>query len=213
MLEVRDTGAGMTDQVRARIFDPFFTTKASGRGLGLSSLLGILKAHHASVRVESQPGMGSRFILHFPLPEKLTAIRPGAATGPFSIEGLQGKVLLVDDESDIRMTAGSQLRRMGLEVVEAGDGREALQELERHDGAFRLVVLDLSMPRMDGAEALTRIRESHPDLPVILSSGFDPASRTPELLKQPKTWFLPKPYRLSELRRLVGEVLAEQVQG
>ncbi|MBS1784385.1 MAG: PAS domain S-box protein [Acidobacteria bacterium] len=213
VLEVRDTGAGMTDQVRARIFDPFFTTKASGRGLGLSSLLGILKAHHASVRVESQPGMGSRFILHFPLPEKLTAIRPGAATGPFSIEGLQGKVLLVDDESDIRMTAGSQLRRMGLEVVEAGDGREALQELERHDGAFRLVVLDLSMPRMDGAEALTRIRESHPDLPVILSSGFDPASRTPELLKQPKTWFLPKPYRLSELRRLVGEVLAEQVQG
>ncbi len=208
VLEVRDTGAGMSDKVRARIFDPFFTTKASGRGLGLSSLLGILKAHRASVKVESTPGSGSRFILHFPLPEKIATLRTGSATGPFSIEGLHGKVLLVDDEADIRMTAGSQLRRMGLEVVEAGDGREALQELERHDGAFRLVVLDLSMPRMDGAEALARLRESHPDLPVILSSGFDPASRTPELLKQPKTWFLPKPYRLSELRRMVGEILA-----
>jgi len=114
----------------------------------------------------------------------------------------------VDDETDIRLTAGSQLQRMGLHVVEAADGREALREVERHGAALKLVILDLSMPRMDGAEALARIRETHPDLPVILSSGFDPNQRTPELLKQPKTWFLPKPYRLSELRRLVGEVLA-----
>ena len=208
VLEVRDTGVGMSEKVRARIFDPFFTTKASGRGLGLSTLLGIIKAHHASVRVESEPGAGSRFVLRFPLPEKLSEPRPGAVTGPFSIEGLEGLVLLVDDEADIRMTAGSQLRRMGLTVVEASDGREALSEVEKHGAALRLVILDLSMPRMDGSEALTRIRERHPALPVILSSGFDPNQRTPELLKQPKTWFLPKPYRLSELRRLVGEVLA-----
>ncbi|HXC15883.1 MAG TPA: ATP-binding protein [Holophagaceae bacterium] len=208
VLEVRDTGVGMSEKVRARIFDPFFTTKAAGRGLGLSTLLGILKAHHASVRVDSEPGSGSRFILRFPLPEKLSIPRPGATTGPFSIEGLEGLVLLVDDETDIRMTAGSQLQRMGLHVVEAADGREALREVERHSAALKLVILDLSMPRMDGAEALARIRETHPALPVILSSGFDPNQRTPELLKQPKTWFLPKPYRLSELRRLVGEVLA-----
>ncbi|HXC16909.1 MAG TPA: ATP-binding protein [Holophagaceae bacterium] len=208
VLEVSDTGIGMTEKVRARIFDPFFTTKASGRGLGLSSLLGILKAHQASVRVDSEPGSGSRFVLRFPLPEKLTVPRAGATTGPFSIDGLEGLVLLVDDETDIRMTAGSQLQRMGLRVVEAADGREALREVERHGAALKLVILDLSMPRMDGAEALARIRETHPALPVILSSGFDPNQRTPELLKQPKTWFLPKPYRLSELRRLVGEVLA-----
>jgi PAS domain S-box-containing protein len=210
VLEVRDTGAGMSEKVRARIFDPFFTTKASGRGLGLSTLLGILKAHHASVRVESEPGAGSRFVLRFPLPEKLSIPRPGATTGPFSIDGLDGLVLLVDDEPDIRLTAGSQLRRMGLEVAEAADGREALREVERHGAKLRLVILDLSMPRMDGAEALARIRETHPILPVILSSGFDPNQRTPELLKQPQTWFLPKPYRLSDLRRLVGEVLASR---
>ena len=208
-VEVRDTGAGMSAEVRARIFDPFFTTKASGRGLGLSTLLGILKAHGASITVESQPGSGSSFRIRIPLPEKAPLSGPSVSTGPFALEPLEGLVLMVDDEADIRVTAGAQLRRLGLEVVEAGDGREALSEVERHGAKLRLIVLDLSMPRMDGAEALSRIRERHPDLPVILSSGFDPSQRMPELLKQPKTWFLPKPYRLSELRKLVGEVLQQ----
>ena len=206
-LEVRDTGAGMSARVKARIFDPFFTTKSSGRGLGLSALLGILKAHRAAVQVESEPGAGTRFILRFPLPEKAVEQDPRIATGAFFIKAVGGKVLLVDDEAEIRTTAGAQLRRMGFEVIEATDGREALSEVERHGDALSFVILDLSMPRMDGAEALTRIRERHPDLRVVLSSGFDPKQRTPELLQQPNTWFLPKPYRLSELRKMIGEVL------
>ncbi|MBS1765913.1 MAG: response regulator [Acidobacteria bacterium] len=208
-VEVRDSGAGMSPEVRARIFDPFFTTKASGRGLGLSTLLGILKAHRATITVESAPGQGSCFKIRFPVPAMSSLVKPSTSTGPFSMNPMEGLVLMVDDEADIRMTAGSQLRRLGLEVIEAGDGREALSEVERHGGRLRLIILDLSMPRMDGAEALSRIREQHPGLPVILSSGFDPSQRMPELLKQPKTWFLPKPYRLSDLRKLVGEVLQE----
>ena len=207
ILEVRDSGAGMSAQVKARIFDPFFTTKASGRGLGLSALLGILKAHHAGVQVESEPGAGSRFILRFPLPERSMAPDLRTATGAFHFSGIGGRVLLVDDEAEIRSTAGAQLKRMGFEVLEATDGREALGEVERHGGDLKFVILDLSMPRMDGAEALARIRERHPDLRVILSSGFDPKQRTPELLQQPNTWFLPKPYRLSDLRKMVSEVM------
>ena len=206
-LEVRDKGAGMSAQVQARLFDPVFTTKSSGRGLGLSALLGILKAHHAAVQVESEPGAGSRFILRFPLPEKAAEQDLRTATGAFHFAGIGGRVLLVDDEAEIRSTAGAQLRRMGFEVLEATDGREALGEVERHGGDLKFIILDLSMPRMDGAEALARIRERHPDLRVILSSGFDPKQRTPELLQQPNTWFLPKPYRLSDLRRMVSEVL------
>ena len=207
VLEVRDTGAGMSAQVKARIFDPFFTTKASGRGLGLSALLGILKAHKAAVQVESEPGSGTRFILRFPLPEKAVEQDPRVATGAFFVQAVGGRVLLVDDEAEIRTTAGAQLQRMGFQVIEAADGREALSEVDRHGDALIFVILDLSMPRMDGAEALARIRERHPDLRVILSSGFDPKQRTPELLQQPNTWFLPKPYRLSELRKMVSEVL------
>ncbi|HET8715129.1 MAG TPA: ATP-binding protein, partial [Holophagaceae bacterium] len=207
VVEVTDTGAGMSPEVQARIFDPFFTTKATGRGLGLSTLQGILKAHGGRATVSSQPGEGTTFSLRFPLPDQPVKAAAGSSTGPYALERAEGLVLLVDDEADIRLTAGALLRRMGFEVLEAADGREALSEVARRGEDLRLVILDLSMPRMDGAEALGHIRASRPDLPVILSSGFDPNSRTPDLLKQANTWFLPKPYRLADLRRLVGEVL------
>ena len=207
VLEVKDTGTGMSPEVRARIFDPFFTTKASGHGLGLSTMLGILKAHNGSVSVDSDPGRGSCFTIRFPMPRSLSQPKEASITGSFLVQALEGLVLVVDDEVSIRSTAGAQFKMMGFEVAESGDGLEAVEAVKRHGTRLKLVLLDLSMPRMGGAEALAIIRESHPDLPVILSSGFDPTQEAPELLKQPKTWFLPKPYRLSELRRMVTEVL------
>ncbi len=202
LLEVEDTGVGMNGETLDRLFDPFYTTKSTGRGLGLSALLGILRGHRAGLRIRSTLGKGSTFSLYF---------QPSSATLPDAIEHsepasspTQGRILVVDDEEPIRATLRGILEILGMQVEEASDGLEGLERLTALEGRVDCVVLDLTMPRMSGVETLAAIRNQWPDLPVVLSSGFSHHAANLELTN--RETFLLKPYRINDLREALGRV-------
>lgn len=203
---VQDSGCGMAPEVLARIFDPFFTTKFTGRGLGLSAMLGILRAHKGGIQIHSEPGRGSRFCLYFPLAEQASKI--GAApTSPERSFGRFGTILLVDDEPEIRQSTSSLLRQLGFQVLEAADGQEALDLFRAHPGSIQAVLMDQTMPRMDGTAAAAAILSLDPKARIILSSGFPSGE---ELLKSSTlraTAFLPKPYQIQDLVAVLHQVL------
>jgi two-component system, cell cycle sensor histidine kinase and response regulator CckA len=206
ILEVTDTGLGMTPDVMARIFDPFFTTKASGRGLGLSAMLGILRGHKAGLRIRSEVDRGSTFRLCFPAsPERPATSAP--AIEEVASHPLRGRVLLVDDEEPILQTIGSALRALGLEVITARDGLEALEQFKVAMPQPDLVLMDLSMPRMDGRDAFRAMHQLNPAVPIILSSGFNEQDSIQTLSGQNPAGFMQKPYQIKELRQLLQRVL------
>jgi len=197
-LDVVDDGAGMTAEALERMFEPFYSTKFTGRGLGLSAVLGIVRGHKGAIRVTSEPGRGTTVRLLFPasnepvmdwtMPEQ-TAI-PAAAGG---------MVLVVDDEHDVRAVSRKVLERAGFKVMEAINGYEGLDKLREHAHEIRAVVLDMTMPGMNGDEVMRRMYEFNPNLSIILSSGYseeDLATRYSELRI---THFLQKPYSASTL--------------
>jgi len=203
-LEVEDSGTGMTPEVVDRIFDPFYTTKATGRGLGLSALLGILNGHKAALSIDTRPGEGTTFCAWFPP----LAASAGGHPAPAPRETpttYRGRALIVDDEESIRASAGALLQHLGFVVDLAVDGQAALDRLQELDGACDLVLLDLTMPRMDGRETLTHLRARWPQLPVILSSGYSEQAGTVDLAGPGA--FLPKPYRVSELKAALAKAL------
>ena len=208
VLEAEDTGCGMSQEVLDRIFDPFFTTKSTGRGLGLSAMLRILRGHRAGLRITSTPGQGSTFRLYFPATQAEALAQPVSTPEPRA-DILRGRVLVVDDEDLILESTGAVLSAMGFEVLTARDGLEALALVEAHRGALDLVLMDMTMPRMDGREAFLAMRRLDPNLPVILSSGFTEQDSLQAFGGESPAAFIQKPYQLKELRRLIQGVLGE----
>ena len=205
-LEVSDTGCGMTGDVLERIFEPFFTTKVAGRGLGLSATIGILKGHRAGMRIYSEPSRGTTFKLLFPTTE--VKRQDEAIQTALPALARQATILLVDDEEMIREAATAVLESLGLVVNSACDGREAVAAVQRPDLKLDLVLMDLTMPHMDGKEAFQIIRRLQPDLPVILSSGYNEQESMQSFSGRGLDAFLQKPYTLRALERTVLEVLA-----
>jgi len=207
-LEVQDDGCGMDAETIGRIFDPFFTTKFTGRGLGLSAMLGIVRGHRAGIRVESVQDRGTTFILLFPASAALAAPAEAesAAQRPAS-----GTVLVVDDEGIIRHLARGALEGVGYRVLEARDGLEAVEIVENSKDRIHLILLDMTMPRMGGAEAFRRIRALAPATRVLLTSGYTQKEALESLADLPPDGFLQKPFRIRELVVQVREILRDPV--
>jgi CheY-like chemotaxis protein len=217
-LEVSDNGCGISNKDIEKLFDPFFTTKFTGRGLGLSVVMGIVKAHGGGVTVESESWRGSTFRIFLPVTTEEVTFRPDLPTIPAAlltkkaeeISGMEGggAVLLIEDEELVRDMTKEMLTRLGYRVLDAKDGFEALEIFQKHQHEISCVLSDLTMPRMNGWDTLAALRKISPEIPVILSSGYDEAQvmagEHPELPNA----FLEKPYQLKGLRDTISRVLA-----
>jgi len=204
-LEVSDTGCGMAPEVRERIFDPFFTTKFTGRGLGLSAMLGILRSHHGSLKVYSEPGRGSVFKLFLPSVALGSAIQ--APRHPEAEWQGHGVLLVVDDEPSARAVARSLAEISGFQVLEAADGQEAVALFELRHTEIRLVLMDLTMPRMDGRQAFFRMHEVDPGVPVVLTSGYSEQDVLADFLGRGLAGFLAKPYQGSQFQAVLRQAM------
>jgi signal transduction histidine kinase len=196
-IEVVDTGCGMDPPTQERLFDPFFSTKGLGRGLGMSALLGIVRSHRGGLFVESSPGHGTTVRVLFPVSTAAAAQAP--APRP-AVPAVAGTVLVVDDEALVRRACQSMLRSMGLKVLAAASGQEAEALLRAHPGEVRFVVLDLSMPGMDGVETLEALLAIEPRLRILLSSGFDEQAAAGRPSAARAAGFIQKPYSVADLR-------------
>jgi len=208
-LEVRDTGCGMTADIVEKIFDPFFTTKFVGRGLGLPVVLGTIRAYDGMVSVESVIGKGSVFRIFLPhAPLSLIASRtPKPNLTAAGLPARPGLILLAEDEERLLHNTERMLVRLGYDVAAAVDGAAAVDKFRQRPGDFRLAVLDVAMPRMDGWATLAALRAVRPDLPVILVSGYNQADVLRGQPPQHGLTFLHKPYTLADLCKMVAKAL------
>ncbi len=192
VLTVADTGSGIDDRIRGRIFDPFFSTKFVGRGLGLSAVLGIVRGHHGHIRIDSAPGRGTLVRVFLPATAKeddemLTPLEPVP-------DAARRRVLFVDDEPGVLYVASQALMRAGFDVLTAATGREALARVGERTDDIGLVILDLTMPDMDGRATLAELRKLRPSLRVVLTSGYSEQDALREFGDGTLAGFLQKPF-------------------
>lgn len=210
-ISVSDTGRGMDAATVARAFEPFFSTKPmhQAAGLGLATLLRVIRAHSGAVRVESEPGRGTTIHLLLPLSTAALPAPPApqpAAAAPSAVAAPGATILIVDDEQIVRNSLRRALTRFGYRVLDAGDGTSALAAMQAADPPVDLVILDLVLPG-GGAGIFELLKAIRPDVRVLISSGYSPDAEAARGLAERVEGFLPKPYELSQLKAAVARAL------
>ena len=204
-VEVSDTGCGIPENIIERIFDPFFTTKEPGHGtgLGLASVYGCVQSHSGEVTVESREGVGTTFRLLLPL-GRPQAVMETESAGEAPQPG-KGRILIADDEESVRKLAARALERLGYTVTTCVDGREALERYQESDAGYDLVILDMTMPRMNGHETFVALRERYPGVRAVVASGYMTEEVRQLLEDEGISGVIAKPYRLNDLSRVVAQ--------
>ncbi len=209
VLKITDNGSGISPEDLPHIFEPFYTTKFQGRGLGLPSVAGLVEKFDGALGVRTDSEQGSEFILWIPVAEAVMIEEPEESE-PEVEEDLvgSGKIWVVDDEPLICMTIQRLLSPLGFDVQTANDGEDAVEKLAAVDpDEIRCLILDITMPRMGGLEALKKIREFMPDLKVLIMSGYDESDSLESFKDLKVDGFIHKPFRMEALQTRLKEIL------
>ncbi|MFO0821774.1 MAG: PAS domain S-box protein [Gemmataceae bacterium] len=209
-LEVQDSGCGMSAETKARVFDPFFTTKFTGRGLGMSAVLGIIRGHRGGIQIRSELGKGTTCQVLFPVSSQ-------AEIGPESCDTQSrenawrgsGLVLVVDDDPTVRTLTKQILETMGFNVLVAKDGREGVDMFRKQAGQLRLVLLDLVMPHLNGDAAFREMKQIRDDIPTLVLSGYNEQEANTRFTEQEGVNFVQKPYEYDDLVAAIRKALRE----
>lgn len=208
VVRVRDDGSGMDADTASRIFDPFFTTKFTGRGLGLATVVGIIRGHRGSISVDSELGKGTTFTVLLPATEaRARHTLPSVAPPAPAADG--ASILVVDDEPMVRRASSRMLEASGFVVVAVPSGEAAIRALDAQPGRFAGVLLDWAMPGLGGEGTFRAMREREADLPIVIASGYSEQDIVRKLERTGNATFLQKPFRRAELLSSMRSVLHE----
>lgn len=211
-LEVRDSGCGMDEATRAKLFDPFFSTKFTGRGLGMSVVLGVVRGHKGAILISSQPQRGTAISVLLPATANQQVRTPAPQRPPTNPPAtpmpLHGTVLVVEDEASLRLLMERILKRLGLRVLTAEDGAEAIAIYQQRAAEISFVIIDFTMPKLDGIKTLAELRKISPAIKAVLTSGYDVESFSQNYAKDGFAAFIRKPFQVETLIKVARDMCA-----
>ena len=203
-LTIADHGQGMDEETLNRLFDPFFTTKFLGRGLGMAAVYGIIRNHQGSIFVDSKPDRGTVVMIYLPVVE----VKPEETKAPDrDVEHGGETILLIEDEEMVIEITQTLLEKLGYEVIPAATGKEAIHVIRTLGEKIDLALLDIKLPDMEGGNLYPLLMEAHPDLKVIVCSGYSVDGPAREILHAGAQDFIQKPFSLATLRATLKNVL------